>query len=457
MNQPQQKVHFIAIGGAVMHNMAIALHQKGLQVTGSDDAINEPSKSRLAKWGLLPEDLGWHPEKINTGLDAVILGMHARKDNPELLRAQELGIKIYSFPEYIYEQSKDKQRIVIAGSHGKTTITSMIMHVLRYHNRDFDYVVGAQIEGFDLMVKLTEEAPVIIIEGDEYLSSPIDERPKFLHYKHHIGLVSGIAWDHINVFPTYDIYVSQFDKFADSTPKGGSLIYNDEDDMAAVVCKKEREDVYTFDYSTHKHEVVDGKTYLIRDKERIAVEIFGSHNMLNLGGAKMILSRIGITEDMFYQAITSFKGAANRLELLSASNNVRVYKDFAHAPSKLEATCKAVKGQFPNHKLIACLELHTFSSLNKDFLGQYKGTFNEPDVAVVFYNEETLRHKKMEMITPEQVREAFKRPDLQVITRSEDLVNLLREQTTEKSNILLMSSGTFNSTDIKSLAKELTA
>lgn len=457
MTQLQPKVHFIAIGGSAMHNLAIALHKKGYIVTGSDDAIAEPSKSRLQGYGLLPENIGWFPEKITSDLDAIILGMHARIDNPELLKAQELGLKIYSYPEYVYEQSKDKQRVVIAGSHGKTTITSMILHVLKYHNRDFDYLVGAQIEGFDTMVRLTEDAPLIVIEGDEYLSSPIDSRPKFLHYHHHIGLVSGIAWDHINVFPTLDMYVRQFDHFADSSPKGGTLVFCEDDDLASVICKKEREDVTALGYSAHKNEITNGQTYLItKDKEKIPVQVFGEHNMRNINGAKTICARIGFTDKMFYDAISTFKGAANRLEILAQNDKTTVFKDFAHAPSKLKATCKAVKKQFPARRLVACLELHTFSSLNKDFINQYEKTFNAPDEAIVYYNEEVLKHKNLAMLSPEEVKKAFGRDDLKVITDSQVLQDLLQGRDWKNTNLLMMSSGTFGGMDLKAFAKELT-
>ncbi|MBC7451538.1 MAG: peptidoglycan synthetase, partial [Cytophagales bacterium] len=337
------RVHFIAIGGAVMHNLALALHHKGYIVSGSDDEIFEPSKTRLAKYGLLPEILSWYPEKITQQLDAVILGMHARNDNPELQKAKELGLKIYSFPEYIYEQSKNKQRIVIAGSHGKTTITSMIMHVLKFFDRKFDYLVGAKLEGFDTMVQITDDAPIIIIEGDEYLTSPLDLTPKFLHYHHHIGLISGVAWDHINVYPTFEEYVKQFDAFADSTPKGGILIYSESDDLATLVGDKPRSDVKAVGYGTHKHEIVNGVTFLHTDKGKVEIEVFGKHNLKNINAAKMICMEIGINDEMFYKAIQTFKGAANRLEILGRNHHNVVFKDFAHAPSKLKATSKAVK------------------------------------------------------------------------------------------------------------------
>ncbi len=454
MNNNKSRVHFIAIGGSVMHNLALALHQKGYQVTGSDDIIYEPSNQRLREKGLLPEKEGWYPKKITRDLDAIILGMHARPDNPELIKALDLGMKVYSYPEYIYEQSKNKQRIVIAGSHGKTTITSIILHVLQYWKKDFDYLVGAQIEGFELMVKLSD-APIIIIEGDEYLSSPIDRVPKFLHYKQHIGLISGIAWDHINVFPTMDEYVKQFDKFADASPKAGILIYSENDALATVIGAKEREDVLNIEYKSHKHKITNGTTYLITDHGEIPVQLFGEHNMQNLNGAKAVLKKIGITSEEFYEAIQTFKGAAKRLELLSKNHNTVVYKDFAHAPSKLEATTKALKKQYPKRQLYACLELHTFSSLNKNFLSQYQNTFNAADVAMVFYSPKTLEHKKVEYISPEDIKEAFQRKDLLVFTDSQLLEAYLVEKEWSGKNLLMMSSANFGGLDLQMLAESI--
>jgi UDP-N-acetylmuramate: L-alanyl-gamma-D-glutamyl-meso-diaminopimelate ligase len=450
-----QKVHFIAIGGSAMHNLALALLQKGFVVTGSDDAIFEPSKGRLEKAGLLPASLGWYPEKITADLDAVILGMHARADNPELLKAQELGLKIYSYPEYIYNQSVDKQRIVIAGSHGKTTITSIVMHILQHHKRKFDYLVGAQIEGFDTMVKLSEDAPLIIVEGDEYLSSAIDKTPKFLQYKHHIGVISGIAWDHVNVFPTFEEYVKQFEAFADASPKGGVLIYSANDDFATYICKKERDDVQAIDYEAHKNDVQDGVTYLNSDYGKIPVQLFGKHNMRNLSAAKAVCNKIGITDEMFYQAIRTFKGAANRLEVLNKNYSTTVFKDFAHAPSKVKATTQAVKKQFDRKQLVAVLELHTFSSLTKNFLTQYKDTFKAADVPVVYFDPETIRHKQLEEITEKDIVAAFNNKDLKVFTDSAQLLTFLQSTDWKNKNLLLMSSGNFGGLDLAKLAKEI--
>lgn len=451
----RQRVHFIAVGGSAMHNLALALHQKNFVVTGSDDEIYEPSKSRLQKCGILPQEIGWFPEKLDSSIDAVILGMHARPDNPELQRAKELGLPVYSYPEYIYQQSIDKQRIVIAGSHGKTTITSMILHVLKYFNRKFDYLVGAQIEGFDTMVKLSEDAPIIVIEGDEYLSSPIDRRPKFLHYKHHIGLVSGIAWDHINVYPTFEDYVRQFDLFADSTPKGGILVFDENDDLVAVICRKEREDVLSLEYSTHKHKIEDGQTYLVTEHGDVAVQVFGEHNMRNLNGARTVCSKIGISDKQFYEAIATFRGAANRLEIVAKNDRTVIFKDFAHAPSKLEATTKAVKEQFPDRTLVACMELHTFSSLNKEFLKQYKDTFNTAEESIVYYSPKTLAHKKMPELTENDVKTAFNNKKLIVFTENEALQNFLLQKDWQNKNLLLMSSGNYNGLDLKQLSAKI--
>ena len=366
-------VHFIAIGGSAMHNLALALHHKGYKVTGSDDTIFEPSKSRLEAKGLLPEIFGWYPEKISNSLDAIVLGMHAKEDNPELLKAQELGLKIYSYPEFLYEQSKHKTRVVIGGSHGKTTITSMILHVMHYHDRAVDYMVGAQLEGFDVMVKLTETNDFIVLEGDEYLSSPIDRRPKFHLYKPNIALLSGIAWDHINVFPTYENYVEQFSIFVDSIVKGGSINYNEEDPEVKRVVEASENTIRKIAYKTPEYTVENGQTLLETPEGELPIEVFGKHNLNNLAGAKWICQHMGIDEDDFYEAISTFKGASKRLEKIAESKNSVAYKDFAHSPSKVEATTNAVKEQYQNRTLVACLELHTYSSLNAEFLKEYKG------------------------------------------------------------------------------------
>ena len=455
-NPSLAKIHFISIGGSVMHNLAIELHLKGFLVTGSDDEIYEPSSSRLAKYEILPAMTGWFPEKITSDLHAVILGMHARQDNPELARARELGLKVYSYPEYIFEQSQNKQRVVIAGSHGKTTITSMILHVLNYNNRIFNYLVGAQIEGFENMVKLSAEAPLIVIEGDEYFTSPIDHTPKFMHYQPHIALISGIAWDHYNVFPTWESYVKQFELLADSIPKAGAVIFDETDDMLDVIGQKGRPDVASVPYNEHPHFIKDGKTTLITAEEgEVPVLVFGNHNMKNISGARAVCERLGITDKEFYQAIQSFKGASKRLELLGSNETVSIYRDFAHAPSKVEATTIALKEQYPDRQLVACAELHTFSSLNKDFLKQYRRKLKAADIAVVYFNPATVEHKRLEALSEEDIRAAFKRDDLNVFTDSNALREFLRNLDWTNANLLLMSSGTFGDTDLKSFAQEI--
>lgn len=452
-----KRIHLIAIGGSAMHNMALSLHEKGNHVTGSDDEINEPSKSRLAKAGLLPQAIGWFPEKITSDIDAVILGMHAREDNPELVRARELGLKIYSYPEYIYEATKDKTRIVVGGSHGKTTITAMILHVLNKCNIDTDYMVGAQLAGFSTMVKLTNEAKFAVIEGDEYLASPIDRRPKFHLYHPNIAILSGIAWDHINVFPTFDIYVEQFSKFIDLIEPNGSLIYCEKDETLKTTANNSglRNGIKKFAYGVPAHSIKDGVTSVLFNGKSYPLEVFGEHNLMNMNAARIACNQIGITDEQFFVAIQSFKGAAKRLELVFKTTGFNFYKDFAHSPSKLKATTKSVKDQFPDRKLIACMELHTFSSLNEAFLNEYKGSMNTADEAIVYFNPHTIAHKKLKEITTEQVLRSFDRHDLKVFTNSAELVTYLKNKNYNQCVLLMMSSGNFDGIDFSELAKEL--
>ncbi len=449
------RVHFIAIGGAAMHNLALALHKKGFQVTGSDDEIFDPSKSRLNQSGLLPESWGWYPNKITATIDTIILGMHARIDNPELLRAQELGLKIYSYPEYIYEQTKTKTRVVIGGSHGKTTTTSMIMHVLKCNNIDFDYMVGAQIEGFETMVKLSEDAKIAVFEGDEYLASPIDPRPKFHLYHPHIALLTGIAWDHINVFPTFDNYLEQFDKFIKFIKPNGQLIYFEDDKHIRNMITTKRSDLKYLPYNSHPHKVNDGISSLITNEGEIELAIFGEHNLQNLKGAHLVCTELGLNDEQFYSAIKSFGGAAKRLQTLAENKNTIVYQDFAHSPSKLEATTKAVKSQFTDRKLVACMELHTFSSLKEEFLPEYRDSMARADIALVYFNPKTVEHKKLKAINTEQVLHAFGGNNLKVYTDSELLIADLLRINFEKTNLLLMSSGNFSGVNLKELAHKI--
>lgn len=441
------RTHFIAIGGSAMHNLALALHSKGYHVTGSDDAIFEPSRTRLKNKGLLPEEMGWFPEKITADIEAVILGMHAKADNPELLKAQELGLKIYSYPEFLYEQSKDKTRVVIGGSHGKTTITSMILHVMHYHNIDVDYMVGAQLEGFDTMVHLTSDNDFIVLEGDEYLSSPMDPRPKFHLYQPNIALISGIAWDHINVFPTYENYVEQFSIFIQKITNGGILVYNENDPEVKRVAEEATNPIRKMPYHTPEYTVEDGVTLLATPEGPMPIEVFGAHNLNNLAGAKWICQNMGVDEADFYEAIASFKGASKRLEKIAEGKGKVAYKDFAHSPSKVAATTQAVKEQYPDRKLIACLELHTYSSLNAEFLKEYQGALKAADVAVVFYSPDAVKIKRLEEVTYEQIAQAFNREDLIIYTNPEDFKHYLFHLNLDNSALLLMSSGNYGGLD----------
>ena len=483
-NMKVSKVHFIAIGGSAMHNLAIALCQKGISVTGSDDEIFDPAKSRLEKYGLLPEEFGWHPERITPDLDAVVLGMHARIDNPELLRAQELGLKIYSYPEYLYEQSKDKLRIVVGGSHGKTTTTAMILHVLAHCGIEADYMVGAQLKGFEVMVRLSHTAKVMVIEGDEYLTSPIDRRPKFHLYKPNVAIITGIEWDHINVFPTFDIYRDQFSKFIDliepiertgtlsAEPTAhhalpGVLIYCDEDkEVHRVAVENQRTDIQKLPYVCPEHVVENGVTYLInrnnpniqniQNTPKTPLQVFGHHNLLNLTAARLACRQVGVSDEQFDEAISSFEGASKRLELVKKSDTCAVYKDFAHAPSKLRATIHAMREQYPDRKLVACMELHTFSSLTQEFLQQYRGTMDEADVRCVYFSQHALQLKKLPPLDPEAVKAAFG-GNVEVYTDSKKLVEcviaLMRNCVNE--NLLMMSSGNFDGIDFAALADEI--
>ncbi len=438
-----------------MHNLALALHKKGDVITGSDDAIFEPSKSRLESKGLLPNEFGWFQDKITTNIDAVILGMHAKPDNPELLKATKLGLKIYSYPEFLYEQSKDKTRVVIGGSHGKTTITSMILHVMNYHDVEVDYMVGAQLEGFENMVHLTTENEFIVLEGDEYLSSPIDRRPKFHLYKPNIALLSGIAWDHINVFPTFENYVEQFSIFTDSLTNGGIMVYNEEDGTVKDIVKKSENSIKKYPYTTPSYRIKNGITFIETTLGEMPLDFFGVHNLQNMAGAKWICQHMGIGDDAFYEAIASFKGASKRLEKIAENETTVIFKDFAHSPSKVEATTTAVKNQYVKRKLIACLELHTYSSLNAEFLSEYVGALDSADCAVVFYSPSAVEIKKLEKVTKQQIKDAFKRDDLIVYTNPTEFKEFLFNQAFENTAVLLMSSGNYGGLNFDTLKKRI--
>lgn len=447
------KIHFIAIGGSAMHNLALALHQKGEDITGSDDEIFEPSKSRLSKHGLLPEQFGWFPSKITSNLDAIVLGMHAKPENPELLKAQELGLKIYSYPEFIFEQSKYKTRVVIGGSHGKTTITAMVLHVLNYNEKEVDFMVGAQLEGFDTMVHLTKKNDFILLEGDEYLSSPIDRRPKFHWYQPNIALLSGIAWDHINVFPTFENYVEQFSIFVDSMSRGSTLVYNQEDEVLKQIAENATKPTRKHPYQTPEYSIEDGVTFLETPDGLMPLEIFGEHNLQNLAGAKWICQHMGVDEEDFYEAIASFKGASKRLEKIASTSKAVVFKDYAHSPSKVSATTKAVKAQFSNRKLIACLELHTYSSLNADFLKEYQNALDVADEAIVFYSPKAVEIKQLEHIDKAQITTAFNRENLIVFTQPEEFKAYLKAKHYQNNVLLMMSSGNYGGLNFDEVKK----
>lgn len=450
------KVHFIAIGGSAMHNLALAMHKKGYIVTGSDDEIAEPSLTRLKHAGILPAAIGWFPEKVTSDIDAVILGMHAREDNPELQMAKSQGLKIFSYPEYIYEQTKNKTRVVIGGSHGKTTITAMILHVLHHCDINCDYMVGAQLRGFDTMVKLSEDAKIAIIEGDEYLSSPIDRRPKFHLYHPNIALLSGIAWDHINVFPTFENYLDQFKIFIDLISVNGSLVYCVDDIEVNKLAETCSNDIKKLPYNIPPHINENGITYLLHGDEKVKLKVFGNHNLMNLNGARLVCNQLGIDDTHFYQAIQSFEGAAKRLEVVFESKDSVFYKDFAHSPSKLKATTSAVKQQFPKRKLIACMELHTFSSLNETFLLEYNNSMQEADEAIVYFNPHTIAHKKLKEISVEQITNAFGAgKNLSIYTDINLLKDHLLKMDSSNCNLLMMSSGTFDGIDFTALANKI--
>ena len=441
-------IHFISIGGSVMHQLAIALKRKGYEVSGSDDEIFEPAASNLKREGLLPENDGWHPELITGNIDAVILGMHAKQDNPELAKAKELELKIYSFPEYIFHESIHKKRVAVGGSHGKTTTTAMIMHALKVSDFDFDYLVGAALKGFEQSVKITE-APVIVCEADEYPASTIEKRPKFHFLFPHIAVLTGIAWDHINVFPTFDFYLEQFAIFIDKIEKNGFLIYNETDEvLKEIVQKNFRKDLKCLPYKIPPHEIDNGVTTVQIGNSKTGLKIFGNHNLLNLQAAHLVCKELGMEDEVFAKAISTFEGAAKRLQLIAEENGCYVYRDFAHAPSKVKASINAVKEQFPDKKLVAVLELHTFSSLDKNFMEEYKGAMDKADEAIVFYSKHALELKRMNFLEPQAVKNGFRKENLEVITERKNLEEKLKSYGFNNTNFLFMSSGNYDGMDI---------
>lgn len=449
------RVHFIAIGGSVMHQLALALSRKGYEVTGSDDEIFEPARGNLQSQGILPPEEGWFPEKIDAGIKAIILGMHARADNPELQKARELNLPVYSFPEYIYQESRNKKRIVVGGSHGKTTTTSMIMHVLQHSGMPFDYLVGARLEGFSQSVNITD-APVVVCEGDEYPASVLEKRPKFHFLFPHIAILTGIAWDHINVFPTFDIYLEQFRIFLDKIEPGGVLIYNETDPVLQKLVNEHPADIRKIPYGLPYHNIYEGQTVLSIGEARGAIKVFGNHNLLNIHAAYLACKELGVDAKEFVTAIASFTGASKRLELLATNAHTNVYRDFAHAPSKVKATIEAVKQQFPERRLIGALELHTYSSLNEQFMQEYAGAMDKADEAAVFYSKHALELKRMPDLAPETVKQGFGKQNLQVFNSKEELENWLRSRSYDQANLVLMSSGNYDGLDVTTFAHQIT-
>lgn len=438
-----------------MHNLAIALHQKGYQVTGSDDEIFEPSASRLASFGLLPEKTGWDPDRITSSIDTVILGMHAKEDNPELIRARETGRKIMSFPEYLFEQTKDKTRIVIAGSHGKTTTTAMIMHVLKCLNVKFDYMVGSSIDGYDTMVGLSEDSQIAVLEGDEYLTSALDKRPKFHLYMPDIAVLNGIAWDHMNVFPTFENYVDQFSIFIDRITPGGTLIYFDGDPEVRKISEEASGTIKKIPYRVHGYFQNKTGFYAATHNRTIPMQVFGEHNMQNLSAAKEACIAAGVSEDDFYNSIQSFKGTSKRLQKLNENENGVVYLDFAHSPSKVKATVEAVSSRYPGRDIIACLELHTYSSLSAGFLPLYNGTLEKATSKIVYFNPHAIQLKKLAPISINDVRNAFGDKNITVFDNSSEMFSFIRQQRFNNPVYLFMSSGDYDGCDLKTISEEL--
>ena len=438
-----------------MHNLAIALKKNGHTISGSDDEIYDPARSRLQKEGLLPESEGWFERNIHKGLDLIILGMHARADNPELKKALELKIPIYSFPEFIYNQSKDKTRVVVGGSHGKTTTTSMIMHALKTVGEDFDYLVGAYLDGFENMVSISD-APVMVVEGDEYLSSAIDRRPKFFHYRPQLAVLTGIAWDHMNVFPTEENYFDQFKGFMETLPAESKVFYYSEDPQLQQLAELFGDKVKMVPYSTHPH-LIEGDQWFLKDgsEAKYPINLFGGHNMANFMAAKLICSELGMEEQVFLEKMESFYGAKKRLQLISKAGDQYFYQDFAHAPSKVRATVKSFRERFSNDPICAVVELHTYSSLNQEFLPQYNGAVDAADVAIVFFSPHTLKMKRMPPLNPEIICKHFGRKDVFVVNSADELESTLLQTRKKGMQYLMMSSGTFGGTDLKELSQKL--
>ena len=444
------KIHFIAIGGSIMHSLAIQLKKNGHIITGSDDVIREPSKSNLNHYDILPAKEGWCSKKISTDLDMVILGMHAKKNNPELLEAQKYNIPVISFPEFIFNSSKYKKRVVIAGSHGKTTITAMIIHVLNEYNIKFDYLLGAKIDALENQVKL-DDSKLIIIEGDEYFSSAIDLKPKFMHYDPDVLVVSGVSWDHINVFPTKSSYESAFSKLLNHViEKNGKIFYYTHDLFLQKSLSAYNQ--LSQSYDSPRYIIKKGQFILVHKNENIPLNIFGKHNMENMEAARQVCQEIGVCESDFYKSIKNFKGASRRLNLIKEiENHSAVYYDFAHSPSKVFATVNAVKELYPDRFLIGCLELHTYSSLNVDFIPNYLNTLNNCSESWLYFDEQELQRKGFAKLDRKFLLRAFNHPNMTIINNKKLLRQKINQIELDNTNLLLMSSGNFSGLDIKSI------
>lgn len=438
------RYHFVAIGGAVMHNLALELKALGNEVTGSDDEIFDPAKSRLESAGILPESFGWFPEKIEKNIDAIILGMHAKSDNPELLKAQELGLKIFSFPEFIYHHAQNKQRIVIAGSHGKTTSTAMLMHILKKNNRNADYLVGSLLPGFDRMVRLSD-APLMVIEGDEYLTSPIDRTPKFWHYKPHFSMITGIAWDHINVFPTFENYIEQF-KIYLNTISEGYFFYGNDEHLQQLSLEHPG---ISHPYLAPAYTTTDNGVVMSLENEKITLNIFGKHNIENAAGVVELAVKIGISRLDAWKSLSDFPGTAKRLEKVYETENMLVIRDFAHAPSKVKASVSAVREQYPDRNFLAVFELHTFSSLMPEFMVQYHQTMSEADKVFVLFDPHVFELKRMPVPSAETIQQRM--GDVSVFSNIQTLQTEVKKsiQGLKKNVILLMSSGNLGGSKIE--------
>lgn len=432
------RIHFIAIGGAIMHNLAIDLHKNGHTISGSDDQIFEPSFSKLKKYSLMPKNLGWNADFITDEIDLIILGMHAKEDNLELKKALELGLKIQSFPEFVASQITDKKRVAIAGSHGKTSTTAMLMHILKDNNFEFDYLVGSELPGYESMVKLSN-APLIVIEADEYLSSKLDQRPKFLWYKPQLSVITGIAWDHINVFPTFELYKKAFTDFIDSHQADSSIFFYQFDEELSKIINNSTYKCRPYTELTAKNQ---GQYSIVLDnnEEEYYFPFFGNHFLQNASAAIHLAMELGLNQKDIYKALESFPGSAKRLELVWANDQLFIYRDFAHSPSKVMATIKAFSRQFKDYQVFFVFEPHTFSSQQIDFIQHYNKCFEDLN-AYIFMDKKAFALKNKPMLSGPDIENAFGTNS--ILNSATELMKEIRKssQKSKKTVWVLMSSG----------------